>query len=126
MKILLAEDDPSIQAIAQLALGRVGGHSVVVVKNGLEVLEAVANAQPDLILLDVMMPVLDGFETCSRLKSSDKTRDIPVIFLTAKAQVHEQHFGMNAGAIGYILKPFDPMTLAKQIEEVLNQHAKAA
>lgn len=126
MKILLAEDDPSIQAIAILALTRVGGHSVTTVKNGLEVLATVEKQVPDLILLDVMMPILDGFETCARLKATESTRDIPVIFLTAKAQMHEQHHGMNAGALGYILKPFDPMTLSQQIEEVIKTHAKAA
>ena len=89
-------------------------------------LAAIERARPDLVLLDVMMPILDGFETCARLKADDRTRDIPVIFLTAKAQVHEQRHGMSAGALGYILKPFDPMTLSKQIEEVLATHAKAA
>lgn len=126
MKILLAEDDPSIQAIAVLALTRVGGHTVATVKNGVELLAQVEIDKPELILLDVMMPILDGFETCSRLKANPATRDIPVIFLTAKAQVHEQHHGLNVGAIGYILKPFDPMTLSKQIEEVMRNHAKAA
>ena len=126
MNILLAEDDPSIQAIAVLALTRVGGHKVTTVKNGVELLEEVIKNKPDLILLDVMMPMLDGFETCARLKQVEATRDIPVIFLTAKAQIHEQHHGMNVGALGYILKPFDPMTLHLQIDEVLQNHAKAA
>ena len=126
MKILLAEDDPSIQAIAVLALTRVGGHAVTIVKNGIEVLEAVKKETPELILLDVMMPTLDGFETCTRLKQSENTRDIPIIFLTAKAQMNEVHYGMNLGAMGYILKPFDPMSLHLQIEEVLHNHAKAA
>lgn len=126
MKILLAEDDPSIQAIAKIALSRVGGHEVTTVKNGVEVLAEVERSRPDLILLDVMMPILDGFETCARLKASEATHDIPVIFLTAKAQVHEQQHGMSVGALGYILKPFDPMTLHCQIAEVLKNHAKAA
>lgn len=126
MKILLAEDDPSIQAIAVLALKRVGGHEVRTVENGLEVLSAVEAEKPDLVLLDVMMPILDGFKTCSKLKESDATRDIPVIFLTARAQIYELQHGMNLGAIGYILKPFDPMTLHLQIEEVLRNHAQAA
>ncbi|MEW6056175.1 MAG: response regulator [Bdellovibrionota bacterium] len=126
MKILLAEDDPSIHAIATMALSRVGGHQIVAARDGTEVLKLIEAEKPDLILLDVMMPKLDGFETCSQLKSKPETRDIPVIFLTAKAQLTEIQNGMNLGAIGYILKPFDPMTLHKQIEEVIANHAKAA
>jgi CheY-like chemotaxis protein len=126
MKILLAEDDTSIQAIALMSLARVGGHNVTVVNNGSEALEAAKTGTFDLILLDVMMPVMDGFEACAKLKADDKTRDIPVIFLTAKAQGYEVQKGMNAGAVGYILKPFDPMTISKQIEEVLRSHVRVA
>jgi CheY-like chemotaxis protein len=126
VKILLAEDDPSIQAIAVLALSRVGKHNVTVVNNGQEVLDTLQTETFDLILLDVMMPELDGFETCTKLKAAPATRDIPVIFLTAKAQGYEVQHGMNLGALGYILKPFDPMTLHKQVSEILETHAKAA
>ena len=126
MRILLAEDDSSIQAIAVMALTRVGKHDVSTVSNGLEVLIEVASREFDLILLDVMMPELDGFETCAKLKADARTKNIPVIFLTAKAQVYEVQHGISVGALGYILKPFDPMTLHKQIEEVLAHHAKAA
>lgn len=126
MKILLAEDDPSVQAIALLALTRVGKHEVRAVANGQEALEAVATETFDLILLDVMMPIMDGFEACRQLKSNTATKDMPVIFLTAKAQVYEVQHGISVGAVGYILKPFDPMTLHKQIEEVLKSHAQAA
>lgn len=126
MKILLAEDDPSIQSIAVMALTRIGGHEVKTASNGKEVLAAVKSEKPELILLDVMMPEMDGFQTCTHLKADEATKNIPVIFLTAKAQIHEVQHGMNLGAIGYILKPFDPMTIHKQIEEVLKNHAKAA
>lgn len=131
MKILLAEDDVSIQAIAVMALQRIGGHTVSTFDDGIALLdeltsEKLATSKPDLILLDVMMPRLDGFETCKRLKANEATKNIPVIFLTAKAQMHEMHQGMSVGALGYILKPFDPMTLHKQIDEVLSNHAAAA
>lgn len=126
MKILLAEDDPSVQAIALLALTRVGKHEVRAVSNGKEALAAVASESFDLILLDVMMPIMDGFEACKLLKAEPATKDVPVIFLTAKAQVYEVQHGISVGAVGYILKPFDPMTLHKQIEEVLKSHAQAA
>ena len=72
-------------------------------------------ANPDVILLDVMMPKMDGFETCRRLKSNPATSGIPVIFLTAKAQHFEVREGMDVGALGYLIKPFDPMTLYDQI-----------
>jgi CheY-like chemotaxis protein len=119
MKIILAEDDQSIQAIGLMALSRVGKHEVKVASTGAEVLTILNNYKPDLILLDVMMPILNGFETCSRLKTNPDTKDIPIIFLTAKAQSHEVQHGMNLGAVGYILKPFDPMTLSLEIEKVL-------
>ena len=126
MKILLAEDDSSISAIAELALSKVGGHEVVTVKDGQELIDCVHRVKPDLILLDVMMPRMDGFETCARLKADEATKSIPVLFLTAKAQTHEQQHGMTLGAMGYILKPFDPMTLHTQIDEVLHANAKAS
>lgn len=124
MKILLAEDDASVRAIVTLALSRVGGHNVVHAANGLELLEIVQKENPALILLDVMMPGLNGFETCERLKQDPNTQSIPVIFLSARAQVHEIEKGMSLGAIGYILKPFDAMTLHTQISEVLNRGTK--
>lgn len=126
MKILLAEDDPSVQAIAHMSLTRVGKHDVKIVANGKEVMSAVQSEKFDLVLLDIMMPVMDGFETCTRLKADASTKDIPIIFLTAKAQAYEVQRGISAGAAGYILKPFDPMELHKQIDEVLNQNAKVA
>lgn len=125
MKILLAEDDSSIQAIARLALTRVGHHDVVCASDGIEVLKTVKVNKFDLILLDVMMPRLDGFETCVRLKADDTSRDTPIIFLTAKAQMAEIQHGMSLGAIGYILKPFDPMTLSAQVQEILDHGSKA-
>ena len=125
MKILLVEDDPNIQTIAMLALTRVGKHEVVVAKDGVETLNIVKDVKPDLILLDVMMPVLNGFETCKRLKEDAETAEIPVIFLTARAQAHEIQHGISIGAIGYILKPFDPMTLHLEIDKVMKHHEAA-
>ncbi len=125
MKILLAEDDTNILTIAVLSLTRVGGHQVITAKDGKEALEMIKKEKPDLILLDVMMPVMNGFDACKQLKSNAATKDIPIIFLTARAQAHEVQFGISIGAMGYILKPFDPMTLPSQIEEVLRTHAAA-
>jgi CheY-like chemotaxis protein len=78
------------------------------------------------ILLDVMMPKLDGYATCRKLKENPATREIPVIFLTAKAQHYEMKQGMEAGALGYLIKPFDPMTLYDQISELLAGRGQSA
>lgn len=123
MKILLVEDDSSIRAVALVSLSRVGGHDVTIAENGREALKIAETSEPfDLILLDVMMPELDGFETCKRLKLSAKTSDTPVVFLTAKAQVYEIRQGISLGAIGYIIKPFNPMTLSTEIEKIMKSH----
>ncbi len=126
MRILLAEDDINIQMIAKLSLEKVGTHQVLCANNGEETLALLTHVKPDLILLDVMMPKLNGFETCKRLKENPKTKDIPIIFLTARAQAHEVQHGMSIGAIGYVLKPFDPMKLHLEIEGILKSHEAAA
>jgi CheY-like chemotaxis protein len=120
MKLLLAEDEPDVQLIARLSLKR-AGFEVVAVTNGLEVLERVGEEAPDAILLDWMMPDMDGFETCVRLKSDPATRDIPVIFLTAKVQESEVAKTLALGAAGCIGKPFDALTLGQQVLTILGK-----
>ena len=120
MKLLLAEDEPDVQLIARLALKR-AGFQVVTVNNGVEVLDRVGAEQPDAILLDWMMPDMDGFETCKRLKADPATQAIPVIFLTAKVQESEVAKAMALGAIGCIGKPFDALTLGEQIKTLLGK-----
>ena len=117
--ILLVEDDPDIQLIARLAL-RKAGFTVSVVSNGRQALEAVHVTTPDLVLLDWMMPELDGLETCRLLKEDPTTSDIPVVFLTAKSQEHEIARGMALGASGYITKPFDALSLGTRIRALLD------
>lgn len=119
-KILYAEDEPDIQAVAQMALENIGGFEVVLCNSGLEALEVAPNAAPDLILLDVMMPGLDGPETLSKLREIDGLKDTPVIFLTAKAMASEVERFKEAGAIDVIAKPFDPMTISDQIRDIWN------
>lgn len=119
MRVLLIEDDPDIQQMVQLALKFKGGHQVLVAGNGKEGLALAAQANPDVILLDVMMPEMDGYETCSQLKAQVGTRHIPVVFLSARAQQSEMQKGRELGALGYLIKPFDPMTLASQLENLL-------
>jgi len=120
MKLLLAEDEPDVQLIARLALKR-GGFQVVTASNGVEVLERVGAEQPDAILLDWMMPDMDGFETCKRLKADPATQAIPVIFLTAKVQESEVAKALALGAVGCIGKPFDALTLGDQIRALLGK-----
>ncbi len=118
-RVLLAEDDPDIQKVVRMSLKMKGVKEVVVTDNGEDCLARIAEFAPDVILLDVMMPKLDGYATCRKLKENPATRDIPVIFLTAKAQHYEVKQGLEAGALGYLIKPFDPMTLHDQIAELL-------
>ncbi|MGH9792127.1 MAG: response regulator [Candidatus Acidiferrales bacterium] len=118
-RVLLAEDDADIQKVVRMSLKMRGVKEVAVTDNGEECLAKVAEFAPDVILLDVMMPKLDGYATCRKLKENPATRDIPVIFLTAKAQHYEVKQGMESGALGYLIKPFDPMTLHDQIADLL-------
>ncbi|MFY9528803.1 MAG: response regulator [Candidatus Acidiferrales bacterium] len=119
-KILVVEDELDIQKVIRMSLKFRGVREVVVADNGEECLAIVGQVRPDVILLDVNMPKLDGYETCRRLKENPDTRQIPVIFLTARTQKTERERGMRAGASGYLTKPFDPMTLHDQIVALLS------
>lgn len=116
--LLMAEDDPDIQIVARMALKR-AGFRVEVANNGRELLERVQIERPDVILLDWMMPELNGPDTCAALKSNPATAGIPVIFMTAKSQGFERDRGLASGALGYIIKPFDALTLGDRIREIL-------
>ncbi|MDZ4678187.1 MAG: response regulator [Oligoflexia bacterium] len=122
MKILLAEDDPSIQIIAKLTLQKVGGHEVVIVNNGEEAINRTQTEIFDLILLDGMMPVMDGLEACRQLKKNPQTKNIPVIFMTAKNQQSDIDEGFKAGAIGYLVKPFDAKELCNELLKIYNKY----
>lgn len=124
MTVVLAEDDLDIQLVARLALRR-AGFAVTVVGNGQEALEAVQAEAPDVILLDWMMPELDGPETCRRLKADPATSAIPVIFLTAKSQETEIQRGLSLGAAGYVTKPFDALTLGQDIKDIITKSGGA-
>lgn len=124
LRILLIEDDPDIQKMVQLSLKYKGGHQVSVASGGKEGLQKAAAEYPDLILLDVMMPEMDGYETCKLLKEEAGTRHIPVVFLSARAQQAEIQKGRELGAMGYLVKPFDPMTLSGQLDAMLSAEQK--
>lgn len=116
--ILMAEDDPDIQLVARLALKR-AGYRVEVVSNGRLLLDRVAVERPDLILLDWMMPEMDGPETCARLKANPATADIPVIFLTGRSQAADVAQIRAAGAAGSLVKPFDALSIGDAITRIL-------
>ena len=118
LRVVLAEDDPDIQLVARMSLKR-AGFDVTVASTGVEALQRVGEVAPDVVLLDWMMPELDGREACARLKANEVTRAIPVIFLTAKSQESEIAKGLSLGALGYITKPFDALSLGARVRELL-------
>lgn len=118
--ILYAEDEADIREIAKIALEDLGGFKVTYCNNGFEVLEAAKSIQPDLILLDVMMPGMDGPTALSELRQRPGFEKIPAIFMTAKIQVDEILQYKAMGALDVISKPFDPITLADTIKTVWN------
>src|ERR1019366_9374329 len=119
MKVLVAEDDPDIQVILKMVLTRLGKCDVTVTDQGDQVVPLVKSHKPALILLDVMLPEMSGIEICKALKASPETQSIPVIFLTARSIPVEAKEALALGAIGYLAKPFDPMTLVGEINEIL-------
>jgi len=121
MKILLAEDEEDIQRLASMSFKKKGTWEVVLATDGEECLALAQRERLDVILLDVLMPKLDGYATCQRLKADPATRDIPVIFLTASTQQGEAQRGLALGAIGYLHKPFDPLRLPQQVLDLLAQ-----
>jgi len=125
MRVLLAEDEADIRLITRLSLED-AGYDVTLVDNGQAALAAARHGVFDVVLLDVMMPLMDGFAACQQLKADARTRSLPVIFLTAKSQEAEVHQGIALGAIGYIIKPFDVFDLARQIESLLAHAAPRA
>ena len=117
-KIMYVEDEPDIQMIAKLALESLGGYEVVLCDSGKEALKNVETVAPDLILMDVMMPELDGIETFQQLRENPATRLIPIIFMTARIQEHEIRRYKELGVVSLIFKPFDPLTLSDQIRSI--------
>ncbi|MBI3228866.1 MAG: response regulator [Burkholderiales bacterium] len=116
--ILYVEDDLDIQTVAQIALEVVGGFQLKICSSGKQALAAAQESQPDLILLDVMMPEMDGPTTLEHLRKIDNTSTTPVVFMTAKVQNSEVAYYKSLGAIGVVAKPFDPMTLADQVRKL--------
>jgi len=118
-KVLLVDDEDDIRTIGQLSLSRVGGWQTVLAASGAEAVTKAAAEQPDLILLDVMMPGMDGPTTFTQLRAQEATATTPIIFMTAKIQKQEVARYLELGALGVIGKPFDPMTLPSEIKKLL-------
>lgn len=117
-RVLYVEDEPDIQMVAKMALELVGGFTVKVCSCGEDALREAPAFVPDVILLDVMMPGLDGPSTLLAMKKDEALRNVPVIFMTAKVQPAEVAQYIALGAIGVIAKPFDPMTLADNVRSI--------
>lgn len=117
-KILYAEDDLDVQTVVELTVQTMSAYDLKICDNGKKLLECVEEYNPDLIILDVMMPEMDGMTTFKNLKQNAKTKNIPVIFMTAKAQVHEIESFNEMGVIGVIIKPFDPVSLCDEINNI--------
>ena len=119
-KILLVDDDADIRRVATICLERVGEWAVVGVGSGAAALAVAAVEAPDVVLLDVMMPGMDGPETLAVLRADPRTRSIPVIFMTARVLPEEVEAYLRLGARGVIQKPFDPMALPGLVQEMFD------
>lgn len=117
-KILYAEDEPDIQAIAQMSLEMMGGYELKLCNNGREAVESAVAFAPDVILLDVMMPEMDGPTALKNLREMPELNDVPIIFMTAKVQTQEVEDYKALGAVDVIAKPFDPMTLSDTVKSL--------
>ena len=121
IRILYAEDDPDIRQLVSMLLEFAGGFTLKACNSGLEALNEIDAFEPQLLLFDVMMPGMNGPDALLQIRKLEAHRDTPVIFMTAKVQPDEMQGYLDLGAVRVISKPFDPMTLAEQIQEVWNK-----
>jgi CheY-like chemotaxis protein len=122
-KILIAEDEPDIRELVAFTL-RFAGHEVVASSNGEEAVQLASQEMPDLILMDVRMPRMTGYDACRIMKASPFLKDIPIVFLSAKGQDSEIQTGLEAGAEEYLLKPFAPDQLTERVKAILARFGK--
>ncbi|MBX9692875.1 MAG: response regulator [Cyanobacteria bacterium] len=119
LRVLIIDDEEDTREIAKMSLEILGGLNVIEAVNGKVGIDIASREKPDVILLDMMMPIMDGPATLEALRQSEHTKDIPVIFLTAKAMTSEIEKLKRMGARGVLTKPFDPTTLASQMKAIL-------
>ena len=122
-KLLIAEDERDIRDLVAFTL-RFAGHEVFAAANGEEAVELAPKVSPDLILMDVRMPRMTGYEACKVMKANPDLKDIPVVFLSAKGQESEIQQGLDVGAEAYLLKPFAPDQLTARVKEILAKFGK--
>ncbi len=120
--VLYVDDDAHIQEVAQMCLEMVGGFTVTCLSSGAELVEKINEIKPQFILLDVMMPSMDGPTTLKHLKEKNLLNNVPVVFMTARAQPEEIRHYIDMGAVDVIAKPFDPMILSEQINTIWKKH----
>jgi DNA-binding response OmpR family regulator len=125
MKILIIDDDPDIRSITRLSLSRVGGMAVIDAGSGAEGVRKAQDEKPDVILLDMMMPTMDGLQTLAALRAQPATASTPVIFLTAKAVGDQIERLRPLRVAGVLIKPFDPRTLSQDVRALVNQQRDA-
>ena len=121
--LLIIDDDYVVLDLLREAL-TLEGFDIVSASSGLEGLEKLIKGKPDLVLLDIMMPHLDGYEVCKKIKQSPSTSNIPIIFVSAKAQPEDIEIGVSLGADDYVTKPFDFKDLAQRIRSVLEKYGR--
>jgi CheY-like chemotaxis protein len=118
--VLVADDESAIRLLCRVNL-RLAGMEVLEAANGATAIEIARRELPDIILLDVMMPEVDGWEVVAELARDVATRDIPIVFLTARSERVDQRRGLEAGAVAYVTKPFDPVRLGSFLQELLDR-----
>jgi DNA-binding response OmpR family regulator len=117
-RVVIADDDPDIRRLVEMTVTN-AGCDVTVASDGEEALERVRESKPDLVILDVLMPRMDGWEVARALKSDPATREVPVMFLTSRGQEHDVLEGFDSGAVDYMVKPFSPRELQVRVRAVL-------
>lgn len=117
-RVVIADDDPDIRRLVEMTVTN-AGCDVTVASDGEEALERVRDSRPDLVILDVLMPRMDGWEVARALKSDPATREVPVMFLTSRGQEHDVLEGFDSGAVDYMVKPFSPRELQVRVRAVL-------
>lgn len=122
-KILIADDERDIRDLITFTL-RFAGYEVIPTSNGEEAYQTALKELPDLILMDVRMPRMTGYEACQQMKANESLKDVPVVFLSAKGQESEVQTGLQVGAAEYILKPFSPDQLMSRVAQILAEHQK--
>ena len=122
-KILIADDEPDIRELVTFML-RFAGYEVVAASNGEDAVHTASRELPDLVIMDVRMPRMTGYDACRLMKANPDLRDVPVVFLSAKGQESEIQSGLDAGAEEYLLKPFSPAELTNRVRGILSRYGK--